>query len=117
MLETSVHPRICERIRSGPLGRWVDDFVDVLAGREYATRTIRPACSSRRDLQRLAGSAAPRGDRHRRDAGRSVRQRVAPATVLDAPEQPAGGGGRRRHDRRRWGSSAAAEVEGVLRFP
>ena len=42
MLETlSVHPRICERIRSGPLGRWVDDFVDVLAGREYATSTIR----------------------------------------------------------------------------
>ena len=42
MLETlSVHPRICERIRSGPLGRWVDDFVDVLEGREYATSTIR----------------------------------------------------------------------------
>ena len=42
MLETlSVHPRICEQIRSGPLGRWVDDFVDVLAGREYATSTIR----------------------------------------------------------------------------
>ena len=42
MLESlSVHPRICERIRSGPLGRWVDDFVDVLAGREYATSTIR----------------------------------------------------------------------------
>ncbi len=42
MLETlSVHPRICERIRSGPLGRWVDDFVDVLAGREYAKSTIR----------------------------------------------------------------------------
>ena len=35
MLEThSVNPRICEQIRSGPLGRWVDDFVDVLAGRE-----------------------------------------------------------------------------------
>ena len=42
MLETlSVHSRICEQIRSGPLGRWVDDFVDVLAGREYATSTIR----------------------------------------------------------------------------
>ncbi len=42
MLETlSVHPRICEQIRSGPLGRWVDDFVDGLAGREYATSTIR----------------------------------------------------------------------------
>ena len=42
MLETlSVHPRICQQIRSGPLGRWVDDFVDVLAGREYATSTIR----------------------------------------------------------------------------
>ncbi len=42
MLETlSVHPRTCERIRSGPLGRWVDDFVDVLEGREYATSTIR----------------------------------------------------------------------------
>ncbi len=42
MLETvSVHPRICEQIRSGPLGRSVDDFVEVLAGREYATSTIR----------------------------------------------------------------------------
>ena len=42
MLETlSVRPRICEQIRSGPLGRWVDDFVDVLAGRKYATSTIR----------------------------------------------------------------------------
>ena len=42
MLETlSVHPRICQQIRSGPLGRWVDDFVDVLAGREYVTSTNR----------------------------------------------------------------------------
>ena len=42
MLETlSVHPRICQQIRSGPLGHWVDDFVDVLAEREYATSTIR----------------------------------------------------------------------------
>ncbi len=29
MLETlSVHPRICDQIRSGPLGPWVDDFVE-----------------------------------------------------------------------------------------
>jgi len=42
MLETlSVHPRICEQIRSGPLGRWVDDFVDALAGLKFATSTIR----------------------------------------------------------------------------
>ncbi len=42
MLETlSVRPRICQQIRSGPLGRWVDDFVDVLAAREYARSTIR----------------------------------------------------------------------------
>ena len=38
MLETlSVRPRICDQIRSGPLGRWVDDFVDVLMTRGYAT--------------------------------------------------------------------------------
>ena len=42
MLETlSVRARICQRIRSGPLGRWVDDFVDVLATRGYATSTAR----------------------------------------------------------------------------
>ena len=42
MLETlSVHPRICDQIRSGPLGRWVDDFVDVLMTRGYATGTVR----------------------------------------------------------------------------
>ena len=44
MLETlSVRPRICDQIRSGPLGRWVDDFVDVLMTRGYATGTVR-AC-------------------------------------------------------------------------
>ena len=42
MLETlSVRPRICAQIRSGPLGRWVDDFVDVLVTRGYATSTVR----------------------------------------------------------------------------
>ena len=42
MLETlSVRARICQRIRSGPLGRWVDEFVDVLATRGYATSTMR----------------------------------------------------------------------------
>ena len=42
MLETlSVRPRICDQIRSGPLGRWVDDFVDVLMTRGYATGTVR----------------------------------------------------------------------------
>ncbi len=42
MLETlSVRPRICDQIRSGPLGRWVDDFVDVLMTRGYATSTVR----------------------------------------------------------------------------
>ena len=42
MLETlSVRPRICHQIRSGPLGRWVDDFVDVLMTRGYATSTVR----------------------------------------------------------------------------
>ena len=41
MLETlSVRPRICDQIRSGPLGRWVDDFVDVLITRGYATSTV-----------------------------------------------------------------------------
>ena len=42
MLETlSVRSRICDQIRSGPLGRWVDDFVDVLIMRGYATSTVR----------------------------------------------------------------------------
>ena len=42
MLEAlSVRPRICKQIRSGPLGRWVDDFVDVLSTRGYATSTMR----------------------------------------------------------------------------
>ena len=42
MLETlSVRSRICDQIRSGPLGRWVDDFVDVLITRGYATSTVR----------------------------------------------------------------------------
>ena len=42
MLETlSVRRRICDQIRSGPLGRWVDDFVDVLMTRGYATSTVR----------------------------------------------------------------------------
>ena len=42
MLETlSVRSRICNQIRSGPLGRWVDDFVDVLITRGYATSTVR----------------------------------------------------------------------------
>ena len=42
MLEAlSVRPHICEQIRSGPLGCWVDDFVDVLATRGYATSTMR----------------------------------------------------------------------------
>ena len=42
MLEAlSVRPHICKQIRSGPLGRWVDDFVDVLSTRGYATSTMR----------------------------------------------------------------------------
>ena len=42
MLETlSVRPRICDQIRSGPLGHCVDDFVDVLVTRGYATSTVR----------------------------------------------------------------------------
>ena len=42
MLETlSVRPRICDEIRPGPSGRWVDDFVDVLVTRGYATSTVR----------------------------------------------------------------------------
>ena len=42
MLETlSVRPRICEQIRSGPLGQWLDDFVDVLTTRGYETSVMR----------------------------------------------------------------------------
>ena len=54
MLETlSVRPRICDQIRSGPLGRWVDDFVDVLMTRGYATGTVR-AC------RRMSSATLPR---------------------------------------------------------
>ena len=42
MLESlRVRPRICQRIRSGPLGQWIDGFVDVLKTRGYATSVIR----------------------------------------------------------------------------
>ena len=42
MLETlSVRPRICEQIRLGPLGQWIDDFVDVLTTRGYETSVMR----------------------------------------------------------------------------
>ena len=42
MLEAlSVRPHICKQIRSGPLGQWLDDFVDVLTSRGYATCVIR----------------------------------------------------------------------------
>ena len=52
MLETlSVRPRICDQIRSGPLGRWVDDFVDVLVTRGYAASTVRRYVT--RTLKRL----------------------------------------------------------------
>ena len=42
MLETlGVRPHICKQIRSGLLGQWLDDFVDVLTSRGYATCVIR----------------------------------------------------------------------------
>ena len=42
MLETlSIRPRICQQIRSGTLGQWIDDFVDVLATRGYGVTVIR----------------------------------------------------------------------------
>ena len=62
----SVRPRICQQIRSGPLGQWIDDFVDVLTTRGYATSVVR---------------------RHVRAAAVSAwleRQRVA-ATEIDEP--------------------------------
>ena len=37
----SVRPRICQQIRSGPLGQWIDDFVDILTARGYATSVMR----------------------------------------------------------------------------
>ena len=75
---TGHRQRICEQVRSGSLGRRVDDFVDVLA--RVRDEHDPPACSSCRDLQRLAGSAARRRGRHRRDAGRLVSSAGAPAT-------------------------------------
>ena len=63
MLEAlSVRPHICKQIRSGPLGRWVDDFVDVLSTRGYATSTMRryvraaAIFSGRLDRQRVAAT-------------------------------------------------------------
>ena len=42
MLEAlAVRPRICQQIRSGPLGQWIDDFVNVIVIRGYATGVIR----------------------------------------------------------------------------
>ena len=42
MLEAlAVRPRICQQLRSGPLGPWIDDFVDTLATRGYAPSVIR----------------------------------------------------------------------------
>ncbi len=42
MLEAlTVRPRICQPIRSGPLGQWIDDFVAVLAARGYVRSVIR----------------------------------------------------------------------------
>ena len=62
MLETpSVRPRICDQIRSGPLGRWVDDFVDALMTCGYATSTVRRYVRAAANLQCLAGPAARRG--------------------------------------------------------
>ena len=95
MLEAlSVRPRIREQIRSGPPGplgqrlrrRTLDARV-----RDEHHAPVRP---SRCD--RLAGSAASRGDGHRRDAGHAIRDRAPPATVCDAPERPTLGCGRRR---------------------
>ena len=37
----SVRPRICQQIRSGPLSQWINDFVDVLTTRGYATSVVR----------------------------------------------------------------------------
>ena len=60
----SVRPVICDQIRSGPLGRWVDDFVDVLITRGYATSTVRAHVRAAAICQRLAGPAARRSDGH-----------------------------------------------------
>ena len=63
MLETlSVRPRMCDEIRSGPLGRWVDDFVEVLVTRGYATSTVRRYVRAAAIFSGLAGPAARCGD-------------------------------------------------------
>ena len=60
----SVRPVICDQIRSGPLGRWVDDFVDVSHHARIRDQHGAPARASCGDLQRLAGPAAGRSDGH-----------------------------------------------------
>ena len=99
MLETlSVRPRICQQIRSGPLGRWVDEFVDVLASRGYTSSVIR---------------------RHVRAAaifGAWLERQQLAATEIDEPlvTRFISGLPRRRHPTRRHGQMSA--VAGGVRL-
>ena len=107
MLEAlSVRPRICEQIRSGPLGCWVDDFVDVFATRGYATtgmrRHVRAAAifGAWLDQQRAAATDIDEALVH------SIRNGVIPVAVCSARERCAA---------ERGGSSGGAP--GWSRFP
>ena len=97
MLETlSVRPRICDQIRSGPLGRWVDDFVDVLMTRGYATGTVRRYVRAAAIFSAwLAQQRVAATDVDETLVTRFVTGAVT-ATVFDAPERPALGCGIRR---------------------
>ena len=56
MLETlSVHPRICEQIRSGPLGRWVDDFIE----RDVEVDRVRRTGGGRRPTEKKHRKSSP----------------------------------------------------------
>ena len=61
----SVRPRICQQIRSGPLGQWIDDFVDVLTTRGVRNQRRTASRPSRGGLQCVARAAAGRGNRDR----------------------------------------------------
>ena len=94
----SVRPRICQEIRSGPLGQWVDDFVDDLTAGGYATSVIR---------------------RHVRAAGIFgawlERQRVA-ATEIDEPLVARFISGLPRWRARKRGHDRVSEVAGGVRL-
>ena len=93
MLEAlSVRPRICQQIRSGPLGPWIDGFVDVLAARGVRDERHSATRPSRSDPRRVAQGV--RGSRRSRLTRRS--SPVSSADCRDGRRRSAGTAGSRR---------------------